>query len=189
MASIMTSLQVADNMTAPLTGIMNALQMTVAQMYDMQAASSESFDPAPLDAINEIVRDVNAQLVQTAEAGNAAGDSLDASAAVQSYGQLENSAADTGEAIKRSTKSQQDLENAVRQTDSQAQKLEGTFSKLMNGLGVFTLVSKAINMVTGAIDGAISRYDTLNNFPKVMGNMGFSAETAEMSINRLSDGI
>lgn len=56
-------------------------------------------------------------------------------------------------------------------------------------LGLVALASKAISAVTNAFDGAISRYDTLNNFPRVLQMIGFSAEDSERAINRLSDGI
>src|SRR5690606_17618411 len=61
--------------------------------------------------------------------------------------------------------------------------------KIVTALGLVAIGSKAINMVTNALDGAISRYDTLNNFPKVLQLMGFSAEDSSKAINRLSEGI
>lgn len=61
--------------------------------------------------------------------------------------------------------------------------------EIAGALGLVAVASKAIDMVTSAIDGAISRYDTLNNFPRVMEQIGFSAEDSEKAINRLSDGI
>ena len=51
------------------------------------------------------------------------------------------------------------------------------------------LASKAIDMVTGALDRAIDRYDTLNNFPRVMQQMGFDAGESQKAVQRLSDGI
>lgn len=64
-----------------------------------------------------------------------------------------------------------------------------TVGKLVGALGAIGLASKGIDMVTQAIDGAISRYDTLNNFPRVMQQLGFDAQTSEKAINKLSDGI
>jgi len=61
--------------------------------------------------------------------------------------------------------------------------------EIAGAIGLVGLASKAINSVTKSIDGAISRYDTLNNFPRVMQQIGFSAEESEGAINRLSDGI
>lgn len=61
-------------------------------------------------------------------------------------------------------------------------------------LGVLTgtttaLATSAISGLTGAISNAVSRVDTLNQYPKVLQNLGFSAEEAEASINDLSSGI
>lgn len=44
-------------------------------------------------------------------------------------------------------------------------------------------------MINNSIDGAVSRIDTLNNFPKVMTNLGIASEESEKAINKLSDGL
>ena len=64
-----------------------------------------------------------------------------------------------------------------------------SISEIASGIGVYAAVSKGISMITNSLDGAISRYDTLNNFPRVMQQIGFSADDSEKAINRLSDGI
>lgn len=51
------------------------------------------------------------------------------------------------------------------------------------------MVSAAFDLIKGSIDGAISRYDTLTNFPKVMQQMGYSAAESQASITKLSEGI
>src|SRR5690625_3460907 len=61
--------------------------------------------------------------------------------------------------------------------------------KVAAGIGVFALVRKGIDMVKNSLDGAIDRYDTLNNFPRVMQQMGFDAEASQGAIDKLSDGI
>lgn len=48
-------------------------------------------------------------------------------------------------------------------------------------------ISKAMQMVSSKIDSAIKRVDTLNNFPKVMSNLGISATEAEQSISKMSE--
>ena len=48
---------------------------------------------------------------------------------------------------------------------------------------------KAFSALGSSIDGAISRYDTLQQFPKVMSQMGYSAEQAQANIQKMSDGI
>jgi tape measure domain-containing protein len=74
-----------------------------------------------------------------------------------------------------------------------ASKKQGSFirgiSQIASGIGVYAAVSKGIGMISNSLDTAISRYDTLNNFPKVLQRMGFEAEDAQGAINKLSDGI
>jgi tape measure domain-containing protein len=74
-----------------------------------------------------------------------------------------------------------------------ASKKQGNFirgiSQIASGIGVYAAVSKGIGMISSSLDTAISRYDTLNNFPKVLQRMGFEAEDAQGAINKLSDGI
>ncbi len=59
----------------------------------------------------------------------------------------------------------------------------------MIGNVLANVFSQAASMIYSSLDGAISRVDKLNQFPKVMQNIGFSAEEAESSIKKMSDGI
>lgn len=61
---------------------------------------------------------------------------------------------------------------------------------------VGTSFKKASGVIMGALAGitaglgtAVSRYDTIKNFPKVMSNLGIGAEDAKKSIDQLSKGI
>lgn len=45
---------------------------------------------------------------------------------------------------------------------------------------------KVGSVIEGSLDGAISRYDTLNNFPKVMKNLGIETSKSQKSIDRMS---
>lgn len=59
--------------------------------------------------------------------------------------------------------------------------------------GVAGLASSAFtavgNVVSSSMSSAISRVDTLNQFPKVMQSLGFSASDASATMSKLSDGI
>ena len=46
-----------------------------------------------------------------------------------------------------------------------------------------------VGILVGALDGAISRVDTMNRFPKTMKLFGYSAEESKRAIDKLSDGI
>lgn len=48
-------------------------------------------------------------------------------------------------------------------------------------------ITKAIEIFNSGLDGAIARVDTLNNFPKVMSNLGISASESSEVINDLSE--
>ncbi len=52
-----------------------------------------------------------------------------------------------------------------------------------------TGIHKGIDMISSSIDGAVKRVDTLNNFPKTMGNVGISADKARNAIKKATDGI
>lgn len=49
--------------------------------------------------------------------------------------------------------------------------------------------SKVINTISGQIDDAVYRADTLNKFPKVMEMMGYSADAATEAVQKLRDGV
>ena len=48
-------------------------------------------------------------------------------------------------------------------------------------------ITKAIGIMSSSMDSAISRVDTMNNFPRVMSNLGISAEDSAEVIKDLSD--
>lgn len=64
------------------------------------------------------------------------------------------------------------------------------FSQIKNivtALGIDKLISATFNLLNNSIDGAISRLDTLNNYPKVMSNLGIASDDAQKSISKMSD--
>ena len=76
--------------------------------------------------------------------------------------------------------------------DKAAGKANSFAKKLVGGLGFGTLMAigqKAMSVIGGSVDGAVKRFDTLNNYPKVMESLGFSAEKAKGSIDALGKGI
>jgi tape measure domain-containing protein len=85
-------------------------------------------------------------------------------------------------AFQNATKSVEGVDKSVKNATISI----GTMLKAIAGSAV---VIGAFNGIRNSIDGAISRFDTLNTFPSVMEMMGFSAEESEKAIKRLSDGI
>lgn len=69
-----------------------------------------------------------------------------------------------------------------------SQGMNGSLVKSGAVMGVFSsLTNKAINSITTNLGAAISRFDTLNNYPRVMESLGYSAEQAEASVSKMSD--
>lgn len=51
------------------------------------------------------------------------------------------------------------------------------------------ITSKAMDTIGSSISSAVSRADQMNNFPKVMKNLGYSSEDAAKSIKKISDSL
>lgn len=77
------------------------------------------------------------------------------------------------------------------QVDRATKNLTGSFGGLTKAIALGNIASEAFNktlsMITSNMDSAISRTDTLNNFPKVMSNLGIESKEAEKSIALMSD--
>lgn len=80
--------------------------------------------------------------------------------------------------------------------DKAQQKAQSFGDKIKSGLGFGMLMragQKAFDVIGNSIatnmDGAIKRFDTLRNYPKVMQSLGFGAEEADASIKKLGDNI
>jgi len=55
-------------------------------------------------------------------------------------------------------------------------------------MGVFgAITSKAMDMISSSVSGAASRMDTLNNYPRDMQALGYSADDAQSSISKMSE--
>jgi tape measure domain-containing protein len=64
-----------------------------------------------------------------------------------------------------------------------------SIKKMVTALGLDKLISKTMSALNNSLDGAIKRVDTLNNFPRVMSNLGIATEEATEAVNELSDGL
>ena len=54
---------------------------------------------------------------------------------------------------------------------------------------VSSVTSRALDAISGSIASAVNRVDTIANFPKIMSSIGYSADDARATIERLSAGI
>ncbi|OTN76721.1 hypothetical protein A5886_001800 [Enterococcus sp. 8G7_MSG3316] len=103
---------------------------------------------------------------------------------------------DLGDSASKATKSVDGLGATSSESSEKIKDLGDTTNKssisvkeLATSFGLVKVASVAFNVMKSSINGAVSRFDTLNQFPKVLEAMGVSAEDAEMSMAKLSDGI
>lgn len=81
------------------------------------------------------------------------------------------------------------LGRAQQQAESKSTSFTSALKGTAVGMGIYQLAAKAASAVSEQFAGAVSRFDTLNNFPKVMESMGASSKQAHQAIKTLSDGI
>jgi tape measure domain-containing protein len=79
------------------------------------------------------------------------------------------------------------FENGLDRIKNGAQKAGNTVKNIVTALGISKIISSAMNEISNSIDGAVTRFDTLNNFSKVMSNLGIGAKESQKSIDKLSD--
>ena len=60
-------------------------------------------------------------------------------------------------------------------------------AKLVKSSLISNAISKGMGVISNSLDGAISRLDIMNNFPKVMSNLGQSVEDSSKAIQILSN--
>lgn len=72
---------------------------------------------------------------------------------------------------------------------SATQSLMSSVKNTALGAMAFKGVSAVVNTLSSNVGSAVSRFDTLNQYPRVLEQMGFSADEAKDSIKELGDGI
>lgn len=80
-----------------------------------------------------------------------------------------------------------DTDDVEKKTESLSGKIQGLTKSIALGNIAAKGITKAFQVMSENMDGAISRFDTLNNFPKVMSNLGISAEESKKVIEDLGD--
>lgn len=60
---------------------------------------------------------------------------------------------------------------------------------IVAGVGVTKALGAAMNSLTTSLDGAITRFDTLHTYPKVMKSLGFSTEDAQAAVSKLNAAV
>lgn len=87
------------------------------------------------------------------------------------------------------------VDNFSNKSSSSSDKTKNAFSGISGAVTVAAgnLISagihKSFDMINSSVDGAIRRVDILNNFPKVMSNLGISADASKKAIMQMSESL
>lgn len=81
------------------------------------------------------------------------------------------------------------LNDELDKTAQKGDRGSDSLKKFALGGAAFKLASKAVDLLTDSLGGAIQRFDTLESFPRVMQAMGHSTEDITRSTKKLANGI
>lgn len=166
MAGISTAIELTDRMSYPLHSITSALDSTLGVFEEFKSSLGQTFDDSKINAARISIDEANASIDAMTENMN--------------------------NASKGSNNYKNNLEDAANQQQYFNNSLnEGTkaSSSFFNSLMGFSVVQKLLSLVTSQFGSAIDRLDTMNNYPKVMSNLGISSEQANASIHMLSENL
>lgn len=95
----------------------------------------------------------------------------------------------TSEKAKMLGKDIKEAGNNTEKFGTQTEKAGVGVKSLALSMGLVKVAAAAFKVVAQSLDAAISRFDTMQRYPKVLSALGFSAEESKESIEQLSDGI
>ncbi len=88
------------------------------------------------------------------------------------------------------------MEDNIRKTNNENDKMPKKFDaanisakSLLQTLMGFSVIQKIGGLISNQFGNAIDRLDTMNNYPKVMSNLGISTDQAKASIKMLSENL
>lgn len=88
------------------------------------------------------------------------------------------------------------MEDNIRKTNNENDKMPKKFDaanisakSLLQTLMGFSVIQKIGGIISNQFGNAIDRLDTMNNYPKVMSNLGISTDQAKASIKMLSENL
>ena len=97
--------------------------------------------------------------------------------------------AKTDKLQKEINKANASISSLSKNAEKQSGLFTNAFSKLKTGIKALAIGVLIKKVIIDNLDDAIDRLDTLNNFTKVMSNLGISSEDSQSALNRLSEGL
>ena len=173
MATITTAIKVQDAMTPAFHSINTALNIVLNNFESLQNTTHNTIDTVSIQQAREELRKASSEIIKVEENIKRANNGTDKMP--QKFSKID------GIIQKISGGS-----DKISQNFNKANNSASNFIKTLMG---FNVIQRGISMITSQIDSAISRIDTLNNYPKVMSNLGIDKTQANASKNMLSDGL
>lgn len=156
MATITTTLTIADRMTAPLRNITSALQYTVDALHSVNTATVKGFDTTAVDKAQRTINMCNNEI-----------------------NKINSTVVTAGNSVQRSTAKMSNGFNTAKLS----------VSKLLSVIGGLSVVQTMSNVVTGQLDSAFKRMDTMTNYNRTMTAITGSAQMAKASLNGIKDSV
>ena len=78
---------------------------------------------------------------------------------------------------------------SLKETSNKSKGFTEALKGTAVGMGVYQAAMAAGSAISNEFAGAVSRFDTLNNFPKVLQSMGVSADDANQAMKTLKQGV
>lgn len=166
MASISTAIELTDRMTNPLNSMASAIGNVIEIMGNMNTSIDEAFDNTSINSARISIDEAKASI----------------SAITEQLNNARNGTSNFENNVKNATNKQEQLNKKLEEGTSAS----NSFLKSLMG---FSIIQKTFGMITSQVNSAITRLDTLNNYPKVMSNLGINADQANASMQMLSEGL
>ena len=159
MASVQTGIQLNDQFSAVLNGIVNSVNMAVAAMYDMQQSMSADIDTSGIDGVRDEINQTAAALHEMTAAMN---DQAVPDPAVDGYEQLADKVNRTGFYIRDNTYRQEEFNQRVQDGTEQANGLANMVKYAAMAYAGIRGAGKALE-ISDELTLTMSRLDMMND--------------------------
>lgn len=184
MGTISTGIELNDNFSSVLYNIIGSVNLAIYQMEEMRQSLSGSIDTSHIEGARESIERATMSLREMEEAASSSSataiPSMNVAAASSSYEQLRQTVESTGRNIRDNTSVQQRFNQTVDSGTTSAKTL-------MKGLMGLSVVRSVVNTITGQVDAAMKRMDTMTNFQRTMTAITGSSDMAAASLSQIKD--
>lgn len=143
-------------------------------------------------AANNVAKDVadidGEGLFEVSEGAILAGSDLDS--ASQSAMYMSSGMADIdGSSLDDVSNSADNAGDSIDKASQSTNKFSISLLDILKTAGALTIIQKGFDMIASSMDGAISRFDTMETYPRSMKALGYSTDEVDRSMRRLDSGI